>query len=164
MASRVLLALGVILGLSACGLGGPRLDPLTEQDLAAFSGANCRAVRDGAVVYATGGEAGLVRYNGRAVGLVRFRRNLPFDPADTDSLMMTSSDDGLELSFRGVVQPPGEGGWSGGTYRRQVMLTVEDRSFGSRRINMGADWVCQGFAPRPEEQMIDMNEILGNAM
>ena len=133
------VALLALLAMSACGLGPPRLDPLTEQDQASFSGFTCTAVRDRRVVYITDGETGVSRYRGRPVRLTRFRRNLPFDPADTDSLMMTSSDGSLELSFTGIVQATGAGDEATESFTRPVMVTIEDSG---RRLNQGADLVC----------------------
>jgi hypothetical protein len=138
MLRRSLLALA-LLALAACS---PRLDALTEQDQAPFAGFTCTAVKDGRVIYITDGETGLVRYKGRPLRLSRFRRNLPFDPGDTDSLMMASADGSFELSFRGIVQAPGASDDATESFTRPVMLTVEDRGFGGGRLNMGAELVC----------------------
>jgi len=136
-------ALTIVLALSACGSGGPRLDPLTEEDQAPFVGFTCTAVRDdGTVLYITDGESGAIRYRGRPVRLTRFRREMPFDPADTDSLMMTSADGNLELRFTGVVQAPGTSDDATESFTRPVIVTIEDRSAGRRRLNQGADLVC----------------------
>ena len=137
-------ALAAIFALSACGLGGPRLDPLTDEDKARFSGYTCRAVRDdGAFLFITNGEVGLIRYRGRPVEMRRLVRDMPFDPADTESLTMISSDVNLELRFQRVVQPPGEGSDAPESFSRSMMVTIEDRSMGgARRLNQGAELRC----------------------
>lgn len=137
-------ALAGVLALSACGFGGPRLDSLTEEDQAPFVGFTCTAVRDdGAILYITDGESGVIRYGGRPVRLTRFRREIPFDPASTDSLMMTSADGTLELDFRGVVQAPGTSDDATESFTRPVIVSIEERSFGpAPRLTQGADLVC----------------------
>ena len=134
-------ALAGVLALSACGLGPPRLDPLTDEDQAGFAGFTCRANRDGAVIYVGNGETGVIRYRGRRVQLTRLQRDAPFNPVESlENLTMTSSDGNLELSFLRVVEPPGaDSDDSSTSLTRSVMVTIEDRG---RRENQGADLVC----------------------
>src|SRR5687767_2769746 len=134
-------ALAALLALSACGLGPPRLDPLTEEDQAAFAGFTCRAIRDGAAIYIGNGETGVIRYRGRRVQLTRLLRDEPFNPVESlENLAMTSSDGNLELSFLRIVEPPGSDSDDSSTsLTRSVMVTIEDRG---RRENQGADLVC----------------------
>ena len=135
-------ALAGLLALSACGLGPPRLDPLTDEDQTAFAGFTCRANRDGAVIYIGNGETGVIRYRGRRVQLTRLLRNEPFNPVESlENLTMTSSDGNLELSFLRIVEPPGSDSDDSSTsLTRSVMVTIEDRG---RRENQGADLVCR---------------------
>ena len=145
MIDKSVLGLASVLTLSACGLGPPRLDPLTDQDQAPFAGFTCRAMRDGAVIYVGNGETGVVRYRGRRVELGRLERDAPFNPLESlENLAMTSSDGNLELSFQRVVEPPGaDRDDSSTSLTRRIMVTIEDRSFGgARRENQGADLVC----------------------
>ena len=134
-------AVAGVLAISACGLGPPRLDPLTAEDQAGFVGFTCRANRDGAVIYIGDGETGVIRYRGRRVQLTRLERDAPFNPVESlENLTMTSSDGNLELSFLRIVEPPGaDSDDSSTSLTRSVMVTIEDRG---RRENQGADLVC----------------------
>ena len=142
MTHKFSAALAGVLALSACGLGPPRLDPLTAEDQAPFSGFNCRAIRDGAAIYIGNGETGVIRYRGRRVQLTRLQRDAPFNPVESlEILAMTSSDGNLELSFLRIVEPPGaDSDDSSTSLTRRVMVTIEDRG---RRENQGADLVCR---------------------
>jgi hypothetical protein len=146
MVHKSTATLAGVLALSACGLGPPRLDPLTAEDQASFTGFTCRAIReDGGVIYVTNGDTGLIRYRRRPVRMTRLRRDTPFNPVETlENLTMISSAPDLELSLKPIVEPPGSDSDDSSRFlTRRAMVTIEDRSFGgARRENQGADLVC----------------------
>jgi hypothetical protein len=148
MVNKSAATLAGVLVLSACGLGPPRLDPLTAEDQAPFTGFTCRAIREnGAVIYITDGDTGLIRYRRRPVRMTRLLRDTPFNPVETlENLTMISSDEDLELSLKRIVEPPGSDNDDSSTFlTRRIMITIEDRAFGgARRENQGADLVCSG--------------------
>lgn len=143
MTTRMNLGLAAALASSACADDPVQLEPLTQNDQAAFVGYVCSAGPDNAVFFMADTETGAIRYAGRLVRLAPARPQIPFDPADDRSLIMISAPDGA-ISLR-VETRPGRAISDDATesFTRPVRLVIEDRSGGGvRRSSVDTELIC----------------------
>jgi hypothetical protein len=121
------------------------LAPLSEADLAPYSGYVCQVQRDGSVIYISDTETGAVRHGGKLVRLVPSRPEAAFDPADDRTLAMTTAagnPDALSLTIQGR---PGETVSDDATesLTRPVRITIASGAGDEARpFAFDADLIC----------------------